>query len=64
MLGHKKIAPRREITDAPNLSRLLRLGGERRGEEATRDQRHEGAPLHRWFLPNAVSESGATRGWE
>ena len=38
---------------------LLALSGERHGEKATRDQRHEGAPLHRWFLPSAVSESGA-----
>jgi hypothetical protein len=48
-------------TDPRYLPCLLRFGGERRGKEATGDQRHEGAPPDRWFLPNAVSDSGAIR---
>src|SRR5438309_4553826 len=39
-------------TDSRYFPRWLRLGGERRGEKAASEHRHEGAPLHRWFLPN------------
>ena len=35
-----------EITDSVHLPRRLRLGSERRGEEAARDQRYEGASVH------------------
>src|SRR5712692_8576335 len=41
---------RLEIADPPDLARQLRPCGERHGEEATRDQRHKGAPLHRVTL--------------
>jgi len=50
-----------QIADPRYLPRRLRLGGERRDEEATRDQPYEGAPLHRWFLLNNISESGTIR---
>jgi hypothetical protein len=39
----------------------LRLGGERRDEEAASDRRHEGPSLHHWILPQTVWETGARR---
>jgi hypothetical protein len=37
---------RGQITDPGHLPRLLRFGGERRGEETTRDYSKERAPLY------------------
>ena len=36
----------RQVADSSDLGRLLRLGGERRGEEAASQSRQERAPVH------------------
>src|SRR5882672_5986413 len=52
-----------EVPDVVYLPRRLRSGSERRGEEATRDQRHESAPNHYWITSSArcSSDGGSVR---
>src|SRR6266508_1489826 len=46
-----------EVTDPMDLSRRLRLGGERRGEEHRTRACQERAPLHHWMSSSARSRS-------
>jgi hypothetical protein len=49
----------RQVPYSSDLAYLLRLGGERRSEEAATDHRNEPSALHHWVFPQRVCESGA-----
>src|SRR5882724_3069052 len=49
----------RQVAYSSDLGRLLRLGGERRGEEAASNHCHKRSALHHWVFPRGVCERGA-----